>query len=101
MDKKHNKDCLEGDFIRKDSALDLPSGKNDVLNICRTKLKINENNEQVLDNDFCLEFRFNKIIYHTARTKLCDEDGNVAADLQTDDLDSELDIQLDDEYVPV
>lgn len=98
--KEYNKDCLEGDFIRKDSTLNLPSEKKDVFNICRTKLKINENKEQVLDNDFCLEFKFNKIIYHTTRTKLCDKYGNTAEDLATDDFEGpELIIYPNEEYV--
>lgn len=97
--KEYNKDCLEGDFICKASILSLPSGKKDVLSICRTKLKINKNNEQVLDNDFCLEFSFDKTIYHTTRTKICDENGKKAADLEVNDLDTELDIFLEDEYM--
>lgn len=96
--KDYNKGFIQEDSIKENSILKLPSTKEDIYKICRTKLKMNENNEQSLDNDFCLEFSFNDIIYHTSRTKINDECGNEAADLKINDLDNELVITPDEEY---
>lgn len=97
--KEYNKAYIEKEHIRKASVIKLPSSKEDILKICSTKLKMNVNKEQSLDNDFCLEFSFNDIIYHTTRTKLNDEYGNVAEDLKINDLDTELYIAPDEEYI--
>lgn len=97
--KEYNKDFIQEDCIRENSVLKLPSTKEDIYKICRTKIKMNENNEQSLDNDFCLEFSFNDIIYHTSRTKINDECGNEAADLKINDLDNELLVATDEEYI--
>lgn len=96
--KEHNKDSIQEEYIKENSVLKLPDTQDDINKICRTKLKMNQNREQSIDNDFCLKFKFNDIIYQTTRTKVNDENGNEAADLAVNDLDKELVITPDDDY---
>jgi len=83
----HNKDSIQEEYIKENSVLKLPDTQDDINKICRTKLKMNQNREQSIDNDFCLKFKFNDIIYQTTMTKVNDENGNEAADLAVNDLD--------------
>lgn len=96
--KEHNKDSIQEEYIKGNSVLKLPDTQDDINKICRTKLKMNKNRVQSIDDDFCLKFKFNDIIYQTTRTKVNDENGNEAADLAVNDLDKELVITPDDDY---
>ena len=98
--KEHNKDSIQEEYIKENSVLKLPDTQDDINKICRTKLKMNQNREQSIGNDFCLKFKFNDIIYQTTRTKVNDENGNEAADLAVNDLDmnGELLITPEEEY---